>query len=86
MSMERVAEIGYFVIKYIEELKLDHTVGLADKRPQVWYIPDQYEENDQKEIVGNNDRLATDDELWVLEERVIRRIKNYDDNVMALFS
>jgi hypothetical protein len=33
MSMEQVAEIGYFVIKYIEELKLDHTVGLADKRP-----------------------------------------------------
>jgi 20S proteasome alpha/beta subunit len=33
MTMAKVAEIGYFVIKYIEELKLDRTVGLDTRGP-----------------------------------------------------
>jgi 20S proteasome alpha/beta subunit len=45
MTMAKVAEIGYFVIKYIEELKLDRTVGLDTRGPQIWFIPDHSPKN-----------------------------------------
>jgi hypothetical protein len=40
MSMEEVAEIGYFIIKYIEKLELDLTVAVGLHQPQIWYLPD----------------------------------------------
>jgi 20S proteasome alpha/beta subunit len=43
MSMENVAELGYFIIKYIETFELDLTVGVGDKgRPQIWFLPDGF--------------------------------------------
>lgn len=40
ITMEEVAEIGYFIIKYIERFELDRSVGVGDKKPQIWFIPD----------------------------------------------
>lgn len=37
MSMEQVAELGYFIISCIEKFQLD---GLVGGTPQVWFIPD----------------------------------------------
>jgi 20S proteasome alpha/beta subunit len=43
MNMEDVAELGYFIIKYIEMFELDLTVGVGDKgRPQIWFLPDGF--------------------------------------------
>jgi 20S proteasome alpha/beta subunit len=39
MTMLEVAELGFFIIKYIQELELDNTVGIGDGYPQVWLIP-----------------------------------------------
>jgi 20S proteasome alpha/beta subunit len=45
MSMEQVAELGYFIVKYVESFKLDLTVGVDSQsgpynKPQIWFIPD----------------------------------------------
>jgi 20S proteasome alpha/beta subunit len=44
VTMEDAAELGYFVIRYIEEFKLDLGVGLDSKppydKPQIWFVPD----------------------------------------------
>jgi 20S proteasome alpha/beta subunit len=39
MTMEQVAELGYFIIKYIETLRLDHTVGIEDYDPTITFMP-----------------------------------------------
>ena len=49
MSIEQVAELGYFAIKYIEDFKLTQTVGVADKHPQIHYIPDNKRDYPAKE-------------------------------------
>lgn len=39
MKMLEVAELGTFIIKYIQECELDNTVGISDGAPQVLLIP-----------------------------------------------
>jgi len=85
MPMGKVAELGYFAIRYIEQLKLDHTVGLGGQKPQIWYMPDNYKENDEKDITFGIDRLANDQELQILESRVKEKVKRFDDYLAALF-
>jgi hypothetical protein len=43
MTMEQVAELGYFIIKYIDNFGLNFTVG---GEPVIWFIPDN--ERDEK--------------------------------------
>jgi 20S proteasome alpha/beta subunit len=63
MTMKEVAELGYFIIKYIERYNLDLSVGVNTDKPQVWFIPDrevdhsadsklldEYEENTRKHL------------------------------------
>jgi hypothetical protein len=45
MTMEDVAELGYFIIKYIETNELDLAVGIGDKRPQIWFLPNAFNAN-----------------------------------------
>ena len=41
MTMEQTAKIGLFVIKFIQDMRLDNSVGYEkDCLPQVYYIPD----------------------------------------------
>ena len=65
MTMAKVAEIGYFVIKYIEELKLDHTVGLDTRGPQIWFIPDHSPKN-----IAQNER----------KKDIVRQVDNQEMN------
>lgn len=41
MTMEQVAELGYFIIKYIEGFQLNLTVGVNEGYPQIWFVPDR---------------------------------------------
>jgi 20S proteasome alpha/beta subunit len=63
MTMKQVAELGYFIIKYIEKFYLDLSVGVNADKPQIWFIPDnevdhcadvqlldEYEENTRKRL------------------------------------
>lgn len=45
MTMEQVAGLGYFIIRYIASFGLDLSVGINNENPQVWYIPNRYLEN-----------------------------------------
>ena len=38
--MKQVAELGYFIIKYIEKYYHDMYVGVNNEKPQVWFISD----------------------------------------------
>ena len=43
MTMKQVAELAYFIIKYIQKEELDNSVGVNENppndKPQVWFIP-----------------------------------------------
>lgn len=41
MTLEKLAELGYFIIKYIDKYNLEDRVGLGGQKPQVWFIPEQ---------------------------------------------
>jgi 20S proteasome alpha/beta subunit len=45
MTMEQVAELAYFIIKYIDDFKLNYTVG---GEPTIWFIPNDEYENGEK--------------------------------------
>lgn len=43
MNMDQTAELGYFIVRYIEKFRLDLTVGTGGDRPhpQAHFIPDE---------------------------------------------
>jgi 20S proteasome alpha/beta subunit len=81
MSMLEVAELGFFIIKYIQEFELDNTVGIGNAYPQVWLIPN--------EPVPDNatpaQRQALDahplsvDKMQALETSVLQRLAKFKD-------
>jgi hypothetical protein len=73
--MKQVAEIGYFAIKYIEEFQLDQTVGIDDKRPQIWFIRDRHD-----------DKLATKQLLTKLEKNIEIRLNMHRKHLDSLFN
>lgn len=56
MNMDKTAELGYFIIRYIEKFQLDLTVGTGgDKpRPQVRFVPDEQPSDDLFESSAYN--------------------------------
>jgi hypothetical protein len=50
ITMEKAAEIGWFIIKYIEDHKMHSSVGVGKNGfPQIWFIPhDEKHENGLK--------------------------------------
>ena len=84
--MAKVAEIGYFVIKYIEELKSDHIVGLDTRGPQIWFIPDHSPKNiAQNERKKDIVRQADNQEMNDFAERVKKRLDNYNKFIDGFF-
>jgi len=67
MTMEQAAEVGYFVIRYIEQYELDNTVGGS---PQIWLVPDNPEEalDNEDEIRKFAPRQADEKFLNKLED------------------
>jgi 20S proteasome alpha/beta subunit len=56
-TMNQAAELGYFIIKYIETFKLDDTVGVGTHEPQIWFIPDRSAKTYQLHESGITKRL-----------------------------
>lgn len=75
MTMQQIAELGYFTIKYIEKFGLDTTVGVNHRGPQIWFIP-------------NNDKIfeADDTLLGRLERLTQIRLEKYTENIDSLFN
>ena len=60
-------ELGYFIIKYIEEFGLDLTVGVGDNKPypQIKFLPD-----------GARDREPTAEEMQKFEKNAKNKLEN----------
>jgi 20S proteasome alpha/beta subunit len=69
MAMKQVAELGYFIIKYIERYHLDLPVGVNTDRPQIWFIPD-------KEVAHSADSELLDE----YEEKTRKRLERIEEN------
>jgi hypothetical protein len=73
LTMEQVAELGYFIIKVIERYNLEESVGLGNtddifqKKPQIWFIP-----------VNRPDYPASDCLIVEFEGKVNERIKKLE--------
>lgn len=64
--MQDVAELGYFIIRNIEENILDGKVGLGENRhPQVYYIPNEKEVREANEPELNAIKNKVDE--WLIK-------------------
>lgn len=87
MTMDAAAELGWLMIKYIEDLRLDFSVGLGGRAPQIFYIPDFYT---KKEIHGSGPRrdkeLTNENELRTIETRALKMFKKHERQLKNLFA
>lgn len=84
MTMKQTAELRFFVIKYIEELQLDNSVGSF---PQIWFIPDPpKEEMNNNEIITHNAHEADQSYIDSLKELTKPMIGKFKDNIGQIFS
>jgi 20S proteasome alpha/beta subunit len=76
MTMLDVAELGFFIIRYIQEFELDNTVGIGDGNPQVLLIPNTpIPDNSPPEIMQSLlPHFLSEDEMKPMKVRVQRRI------------
>jgi len=82
MTMLEVAELGYFIIKYIENIGLDNTVGIGQEYPQIWMIPNipnpkdsQITDEQWKQV---SPRTLTSEEMADMKDKVSKRLANYN--------
>jgi hypothetical protein len=75
--MQDVAELGYFIIRNIEENILDGKVGLGKSRhPQIYYIPSDKE---------SNVREASEAESTAIKNKVDEWLSKYNNQIENLF-
>jgi 20S proteasome alpha/beta subunit len=85
MTMEQFAQLGYFIIRCIEKFGLEGSVGLDNENPQVWYIPNHYVEDEQQNVIENDDREASVQELDRISIRLEKRLKKHENQLANLF-
>jgi len=75
MTMEETTELGFFIIKYIQEMFLDNTVGVGEGYPQVWLIPNNPPLDTPKEKLQiYRSHAMSDIELKPIADKVSIRI------------
>lgn len=89
MTMEETAKLGIFIIKFIQHMKLDNSVGFDDEfPPQVYYIPDLvvsagFNPENEKEIRDLLDKYKIkelgQEEIEYLMNQVSSKISDFDD-------
>jgi 20S proteasome alpha/beta subunit len=81
MTMLEVAELGYFIIKYIQEFELDNTVGIGGDYPQVWLIPDKQPPPKAKpeQIRLTMPYNPSPDEMAAMQERVSEKLAKFKE-------
>ncbi len=85
MTMEQTAKLGIFIIKFIQDMELDRSVGFSDQcLPQVFYIPDirlpgeTTSEEEIKEIINKHP-------IRELPEKEVRKFVNEVGSKIAEF-
>jgi hypothetical protein len=61
--MQQVTELRFFIIKYIEDLKLNDSEGIGDQDPQICFIPDHGEINEAGGTELNRFRTSSQNRL-----------------------
>ena len=83
MTMEQTAELGYFIIRHVEELQLDNSVGGT---PQIWFIPDppkrKVSDEERKKYMAHQ---AESQYVTALEKPTKERIEKYKEILEQLF-
>jgi 20S proteasome alpha/beta subunit len=81
MTMLEVAELGYFIIKCIQEFELDNTVGIGDDYPQVWLIPHKQPPPNAKpeQIKLTMPHNPSKDEMDAMKERVLGKLTKFKE-------
>jgi 20S proteasome alpha/beta subunit len=81
MTMLEVAELGFFIIKYIQDFGLDNTVGIGDDFPQVWLIPHKQPPPgaNPEQIQLLNPHMPSSDEMAAMRDRVSKRLAKFKD-------
>lgn len=79
MTMLEVAELGFLIIKFIEEFALDNTVGIGNSHPQIWLIPHEPIQEDTPDEKAQSllPHLLPHDETIAMEGRVKERITKF---------
>jgi 20S proteasome alpha/beta subunit len=85
MTMEQTAKLGLFILKFIQDMKLDNSVGFDNEYlPQVYYIPDTIlpmnptqmliEQAQEKYKI----RELSDEEVTMLLNEVSSKVSQFD--------
>jgi hypothetical protein len=80
MKMLEVAELGFSIIKWIEEFELDNTVGIGKGSPQVTLVPNPEgaeEDSEGNTVVRPGIMALSSTVLSALKERVVRRLEKF---------
>lgn len=87
MTMEQVAELGYFIIKYIEGTELDSSVGIGNSHPQVWFIPNNPPPNISEDEKKKYEVHKADDQLLQkLKELAESRLQKVREDTVEIFT
>lgn len=79
MTMEQTAKLGLFIIKYIEEMKLDASVGYhTEHLPQVVYIPHIIE---PQGFTGSKEQIKELNEKYPIKELSPEIVKKFMDEM-----
>jgi 20S proteasome alpha/beta subunit len=82
MTMQQVAELGYFIIKYIENYRLNFTVGGT---PTIWFIPDE-EKDDSENKVDYKIAEKRPDLFKNIEKNAKEQLRKHEQHLSELFS
>lgn len=93
MTMAEVADLGCFIIKYIERFELDSSVGVDSRppqnSPQIWFIPDANPPpnatEEEKRMTTYNLHPADRGLLDQLESNALERLDQYEMNIVGGF-
>jgi 20S proteasome alpha/beta subunit len=75
MNMRKAAELGYFIIKYIEHYHLDNSIGVGKEKPQIWFI------HNTNEVIELKDERVLNE----LENTTKARIDKFERNIRDVF-
>jgi len=86
MTMVEVAELGFFIIKYIQEFELDNTVGIGESYPQIWLIPNEPipEDATAEKAESLVPHLLSPDEIHTMEARVKERVAKFNETFWSI--
>mgnify|MGYP001589214151 CR=1 FL=1 len=84
LEMRDIAKIGYFTIKCLE--KIDAYVGLNDRHPQIYFLPDNPQPKGSTYQEPLDIREATNIELDEMKKDVDKMLEKFDNFIKGLLA